>query len=100
MDREDKILSYVQGRMPTQGAVEFEEQIAKDSDLKAEVTAMLAVRTAMADDHDKVPADGWDRFAALIETNQNKAANDNKPFRFSLGQVAAVELPASWVGIF
>lgn len=92
MDRDDKVLLYVQERLTTGERDTFEREIAGDPTLAAEVTALQAARRALVPEVQA--ADGWDRLSNAIDATRPAAANDNRPIRFTLLQAAGLVVAA------
>ena len=90
MDRDDRMLAFLQGRMDAQESEEFEAEMARDRSLSAEVSAMRNVRSAFSDESfASQRQQGWARLSEALESEARPVANDNRPIRFSLWQVAA-----------
>ncbi len=98
MDRDQKILDYLQGRLDVPDRVAFDEAMARDPSLAAEVDVMRSVRAELesAPKHENAAA-VWDRLSAEIDATSN-AANDNwRPFQQLLKYAAvAVIAVAAW----
>lgn len=96
MDREDKVLAFVQGRMDGAERRAFEAEMAQDRTLAAEIAAMQALRAEFAAETSAETAAetaeaGWARFApTLEETAAAGTANANRAPRFSLWQTGAL----------
>lgn len=91
MDREDRLLAYMQDKLDATDRTAFEAEIATDPALAAEVAALEGVRQVFGTE--TVPgqrAAGWERLSAAIAAGQPAASNDNRPHRLSLWQAAAV----------
>jgi anti-sigma-K factor RskA len=92
MDREDELLYYVQNRLSEQGRQAFEERLATDQILAAELAVLQATRNDFAKKK-KDTADlsaSWAELEGRMDAAQTTAANDNHPMRLGLLQVAAV----------
>ncbi len=95
MDREDRLLAYMQDKLDPADRAAFEAEIASDSALAAEVAALKAVRQEFGSK--TVPGEraaGWQRLSAAIAAQQPLATNDNRPVRLSLWQAAAAAVVA------
>jgi hypothetical protein len=90
MDRDDKILSYVQETMRPQDRVAFDAEIATDADLAAEIAALIGAREAMVPKSGPDVDGGWAQLSAAIDTQHVRPANENRPVFLSLLQVAGV----------
>ena len=90
MDRDDKILSYVQDTMRPQDRVAFDAEIVADADLAAEIAALMGAREVMAPKSGPDVEDGWAQLSAAIDTQQYRPANENRPVFLSLIQIAGV----------
>jgi len=90
MDRDDKILNYVQDRMPPQDREAFEKAMATDAALAAEVGLMQSVRGALAAEptHDNSDA-VWDRLSTSM-TSLPQPANVNRSPWAQVARYAAV----------
>ncbi|MEM7211257.1 MAG: hypothetical protein AAF479_05075 [Pseudomonadota bacterium] len=101
MDREDRILAYLQDRLDPEGRAAFETEITTDPALSSEIAALRAARQEFASE----PAEGdssagWERLSASIDqAEMNVAAPANTPRapRFAIWQVAAVVAAAIMV---
>lgn len=91
MDREDRLMAYIQNKLPTEDAQSFEAELAADETLAAEVAALRAVRAEFGeqDKAEDVQA-GWARFEEALDEVAPQPANRNRPVKLSLLQVAAV----------
>lgn len=92
MDRNDTIISYLQGRMPKAARVRFDAEIVEDQDLAAQVAALRSARDVLGKEQHNLQPHGWDRLSAAIDAESGKPANDNRPLRMSLLQAACVAL--------
>lgn len=91
MDREDRLLAYMQGRLDATDRAAFESEIATDPALAAEVATLDGARQAFAAETGAGDRDAaWQRLSAAIASRQPVATNDNRPVRLSLWQAAAV----------
>jgi anti-sigma factor RsiW len=90
MDRDEKILNYVQGRMDAQERAAFDADIAADPHLSAEIVALSAARDAMKPSGAPDIEKGWTRLSSAIDAERFRPANDNRPAFLSLVQVACV----------
>ncbi len=91
MDREERLIAYMQDRLSLPERDAFEAELQTDPALAAEVDVLRAVRTELAHEHE--PGDaaaGWSRLSAAIDAGQPAVANENRPPRLSLWQAAAV----------
>lgn len=97
MDREEKVLAYVQGRMSADDKTAFETEIAGDTSLSAEIAALKAARKAFSEidalDMPDVDA-GWAKVSASIAADIPEAANQNRGIRLSLAQAAGIAIAA------
>ena len=77
MDRDDAILHYLQDRLDAEERKSFEQALAEDPALAAEVDVMRAVREEMSAEpqHEKAE-EVWDRLSAQMD-GMGPAANDN-----------------------
>lgn len=80
MDRDDKILNYVQDRLPPQDRQAFEAAMSADAALSAEVAVMQSVRGALSagPKHDNTDA-VWDRLSASITPVPHPANINRSP---------------------
>lgn len=94
MDRDDKILDYVQNRLAPADRAQFENAMAKDTSLAAEVDLMRSVRAELkaAPTHENADA-VWDKLSATIDPAP-QTANDNRRPWLQVLQYAAVALVA------
>lgn len=91
MDKDDKVLMYVQGRLTPEDGAALEAEMRTDADLRAEVQAMQATRVALAPIDVPDKDSGWSRLSAAIDAERAAApANENRPIRLSLLQAASV----------
>lgn len=91
MDREDRLLAYMQNRMSPDDKGRFETEMASDRSLAAEVSAMRAVRSELAEEDGLPDTDaGWARLSAALDAEGTQPANLNRPIRISLLQAAAL----------
>lgn len=91
MDREDRLLAYLQNRLPADDVQRFEAEIAADQGLAAEVAALRAVRAELADqDKAQDPDAGWTRLSAALDKESDQPANLNRPIKLSLLQAAGL----------
>ncbi len=98
MDRDQDILDYVQGRLAPADRDAFEQAMARDASLAAEVDVMRSVRGALASGPTHAQAEAvWDRLSAEIDPPP-QAANDNRrPWREVLTYAAvALIAVAAW----
>lgn len=102
MTADDKVLAYAQSRMSTAQRTAFEAELEQDLALRAQLAALQAAGSSFAKEQEEVPQEGWARFSRLIESHTDTdtvaPANDNRPIRFSLLQVASIAVAAvvSW----
>ncbi|MCC1491845.1 hypothetical protein [Cognatishimia sp. F0-27] len=96
MDRDDKILTYLQGRMSREDVALFEAEIAKSPDIAAQVAVMRRARAVLGTPPPDLRDDGWDRLSRAIDAQgtPDRAANVNRPIRLSLLQAASVAVAA------
>ena len=95
MDRDDRILAYIQGRLTPEERDALESEAADDPQLSAELAAMSAVRTAMAEHDAPDKAEGWAALAGAMNANQPEAANSNqRPLFWSVAQAAGIAVAA------
>jgi hypothetical protein len=90
MDRDDKILSYVQDTMRPQDRVAFDAEIATDASLAAEIAALMGAREVMVPKSGPDVEEGWAQLSAAIDQTRFRPANENRPVFLSLVQVASV----------
>lgn len=94
MDREDRVLAYIQDRLDTNARSSFEAELASDPALSSEVAALRAARREFATEQEASEASqGWDRLSATIDREEmglNAPANTPGAPRFALWQVAAI----------
>lgn len=81
MDRDDRLLAYMQNRLSPAARVAFEDELARDPGLRAEHAAMRAAADALG--ATPVPegarSAGWARLSDSIEADRApRAANDNR----------------------
>lgn len=90
MDRDDKILAYLQDRLSSQERDQFERDMAEDAALRGEVSLMQSVRGELANEATLPDPDAlWARISA--DMNQPApVANDNRRPWVQLVQYAAV----------
>ncbi|MCR9089334.1 MAG: hypothetical protein NXH97_21655 [Rhodobacteraceae bacterium] len=94
MDREDRLLAYLQNRLPAEEREEFEAEMAANRGLAAEVAALRAVRAELAaEDGLSRPDAGWARLSAALDA-ESEPANLNRPVRLSLWQAAGLVVAA------
>lgn len=93
MDRDDKIIDYVQNRLSPSERERFEQSMARDTSLAAEVGLMQSVRTELATGPRHKNADAvWDRLSSAIDPAPETANDNRRPWREALkyAAVAAV----------
>lgn len=90
MDRDDKVLAYVQDTMTVQDRVAFDAEIAADADLAAEISALIGAREVMTPKSGPDVQGGWAQLSARIDETRFRPANENRPVFLSLVQVASV----------
>ncbi len=98
MDRDQKILDYLQGRLNAPDRDAFDEAMARDPALAAEVDVMRSVRTTLASapGHDNAAA-VWDRLSAEIDATPIAANDNSRPWQQVLKYAAvAVIAVAAW----
>lgn len=98
MDRDDKILAYLQGKLASTDLADFEAEMASDTSLAAEVTLMRSARAELAKGPKLPdPEQAWDRLSAAIR-EPVRPANENHPPWRQWAQYAAVACiaVASW----
>ena len=94
MDREDWILNHIQGRHSAEDQASFENAMARDPALSAEVNVMRAVRRELADSSKHENAEAvWLRLTKEIDDHP-KPANDNRQPFVAILRYAAVALIA------
>lgn len=89
MDRNDTLLAYTQNRLSKKERNAFEQEIAGDANLAAEVTALRSAKTAMMPQDVPDKSAGWNRLSTAIDQETFQPANQNRPIRLSLIQTAA-----------
>lgn len=91
MDREEELLTYIQNRLSEQDKQAFEARLSQEADLAAELAVLKAASIVFAEeDKDTLRTHGnWSDFESRIGTSQS-TANENRPIRLGLLQVAAV----------
>ena len=97
MDRDDRLVAYLQDRLSQAERKDFEAEMRSDPALAAEVSVMRGARKAMGQEEaDEDPSVGWQRLQASIERerSQTTAANLNRRPFFMIAQVAAVAIAA------
>ncbi len=95
MDREERLLAYMQDKLDAADRAAFEVEITADPALAAEVAALKAVRQEFdAETVAGARAAGWERLSAAIASQRPVATNDNRPYRLSLWQAAAAAVVA------
>lgn len=95
MDRDDRLLAYVQNRLAGRERESFEADMASDSTLAAEVAVMQAARTAMASEETtEARAAGWRRLQGSLEHARPETANRDSRPGFYLAQAAVVAIAA------
>lgn len=78
MDRDQNILDYLQDRLGSDDRDAFEDAMARDASLSAEVDVMRSVRAALSSTPGHENADAvWDRLSSEIGAAP-QAANDNR----------------------
>ncbi len=94
MDRDDKILAYLQDRLAPQERDQFEQDMAGDAALRAEVSLMQSVRGELANAAKLPDPDGlWERISADLD-QPVQAANDNRRPWVQMAKYAAVAVVA------
>ncbi|MEO0989794.1 MAG: hypothetical protein AAFX00_02470 [Pseudomonadota bacterium] len=89
MDREERVLAYMQGRLDDGDREAFEADMSRDPELAAEVEVLRSVRSEFANEvAAEDVTDGWDRLSAELDRPQ--AANLSRAPRLAIWQVAAV----------
>lgn len=94
MASDDKIRAYANARLSQDERDAFESEMAGDASLRAEVAALTAAQKVFANDTHDMPKHGWARLSDRIDAQDPRAANDNRPFRFSLLQAACIAVTA------
>ncbi len=92
MEPEDELLFYIQNRLSELDRKAFEKRLATDQNLRAELAVLQAARNDFAEkqtDASDLGA-GWAELESRIDAAQTTAANENRPIRLGLLQVAAV----------
>ena len=101
MDREDRILAYLQDRLDPDSRDAFEAEMTEDPALSSEIAALRAARQEFASEVAEGDATaGWERLSASIdqaEMNIPTPANTSRAPRFAIWQVAAVVAAAIMV---
>ena len=94
MERDDAILDYLQGRLAPEERLAFEQTMAQDAALAAEVDVMRAVRTELASGPKHEQADAvWDRLSVAMDGSA-QPANENRRPALALLKYAAVAVIA------
>lgn len=98
MDRDDKILDYVQNRLAPADRAQFEKAMAQDKPLAAEVDLMRSVRAELEAGPSHENADAvWNKLSAVIDPTPQTANDNRKPWRQVLQYAAvAVIAVAAW----
>ena len=94
MELDDELLFYIQNRLSEQDRKAFEERLATDEHLRAELAVLKAARNDFANNN-KGAFDlgaGWAELEGRMDAEQTTIANDNRPIRLGLLQVAAVSV--------
>ena len=92
MDREDELLLYVQDGLSEQDKDTFEARLKADPLLAAELAVVQAANDAFTAE-DESASDlkaGWADLEQRMDATKPAAANENRPIRLGLWQVAAV----------
>ena len=102
MELDDELLFYIQNRLSEQDRRAFEERLATDENLRAELAVLQAARNDFAEKNDGASdlGAGWAELEGRMDAAQMTAANDNQPIRLGLLQVAAVSAIAVMVWHF
>ncbi|MCV6598651.1 MAG: hypothetical protein OIF40_16420 [Mangrovicoccus sp.] len=93
MDREERLLAYMQDKLPADARRQFEAEIAADDQLAAEVAALRSARAEFA--RQDAAADleaGWASLTEALDAERPVAANTNRPVKLSLAQAAGLVL--------
>ena len=91
MDRDDRVLAFVQGRMTELDTRAFEREMAEDRALEVEVDAMRGLRAEFAEEATIDVADGWAQFEAALDAEAGtQPANANRAPRFSMLQTGGL----------
>jgi len=94
MDRDDRIMDYMQNRLSPAERAQFEQSMAEEPALAAEVELMRAVRMDLENGPVHKKADAvWDRLSSAMEAAPLPANDNRSPWRQVL-QYAAVALVA------
>lgn len=98
MNRDQNIIDYFQDRLTPERRAAFENEMAQDASLAAEVALLRSVRAELA----QAPKHGnadlvWDRLSTEIDASPT-AANDNRPLWKEVLKYAAVAVlsVATW----
>lgn len=92
MDRDDRLMAYLQDRLDPAARAAFEAEMAASPELQAEVSALRAAAADLG--QAAVPQGaaeaGWTRLSRAIDAERPAASNDNRPPYRALAQAAAV----------
>ena len=90
MDRDDKILAYLQGKLSSTDHARFEDEMAADATLAGEVAVMRSVQAELAEGPKMPdPDQGWTRLLAAIN-EPARPANENRRPWLQVAKYAAV----------
>lgn len=96
MDRDDAILDYLQDQMTPQERASFEQAMAQDASLAAEVSLMQSVRAELASGPPHEQADEvWRKLSATLDAPAQPANENRGPWRQLLQYAAACVLAVS-----
>jgi len=93
VDSDDRLIAYLQGRLDEAERAAFEREMRSDPTLAAEAAALRGARERFAQEERSAEARrgaAWERFQGALPIRTPSAANDDRPFRLSLAQAAAV----------
>lgn len=99
MDRDDKVLDYLQDRMGPEDRAGFEREMDSDPSLAAEVAMLTGARRAMAEETlpDGASEAGWARLSeAIAEDQATPPANTNRPLAWAQAAAIAAAAIAVW----
>ncbi|MEM1361256.1 MAG: hypothetical protein AAGF94_06005 [Pseudomonadota bacterium] len=93
MDREERLLVYMQNKLPVDERRQFEAEIADDDKLAAEVAALRSARSVLARQDASADLEtDWSNFTKALDAEQPVPANTNRPVTLSLLQAAGLVL--------
>lgn len=94
MDRDDRILAFVQGKLPQADADAFQSEMNSDAGLAAEVAVLASARSVLGSNQDDMADQSWETLSAKIDEARFRPANLSRAPRLSLLQVAAAIVAA------